>query len=200
MLVGKSSASGLRERCMIDWICLKCGRKLEVPDDRAGAEEPCPACGQFVQMPLTQVPIPPYPLTMTADGKIACPGDFTVGSPTDRAMKEEALSRYRLWRRWGMLIGLIPSLIVAAVLITLNIASQRSTDTSVLLLVVSSVAGLACAGAWGVYSVPAWGRSLADGLFLSALAREEPKLDYCENQLRCPRRHRGRARVWQPYR
>src|SRR5277367_250020 len=106
---------------MIDWICLNCGRKLEVADDRAGTEEPCPACGQLVRLPLTQVPIPPYPLTKTPDGTIASPGDYTVGSPIYRAEKQAVLERYRRWRRWGLMLGLVPSVLTAGVFGVLNV-------------------------------------------------------------------------------
>ena len=134
---------------MIDWICLKCGTKLEVSDERAGTEEPCPSCGQLVRLPLMQVPIPPYPLPKTPDGTISIPGDCTVGSPADRAERQAVLERYRRWRRRGMIIGLVPSVIVAGVLVVLNVANRSNTDQTVLTQVFQSVLGLACTACWG---------------------------------------------------
>jgi hypothetical protein len=134
---------------MIDWICLNCGKKLEVPDERAGAEEPCPACGKPVQLPVTQVPIPSFPLPRTPDGVVAIPGDCTVGSPFDRAERQAVVDRYRRWRRRGMIMGLVPSLTVAAVLVALNVANRGNAGESVLTQVFQSVFGLACAACWG---------------------------------------------------
>lgn len=134
---------------MIDWICLKCGQKLEVPDERAGTEEPCPACEQLVRLPLTQVPIPPFPIPRTPDGTIAIPGDCTVGSPADRAERRATVDHYRRWRRRGMIIGLVPSVIVAGVLVILNVINQSNVAQSLLTQVAQSVLGLACAACWG---------------------------------------------------
>jgi len=133
---------------MIDWICLNCGKKLEVPEARAGTEEPCPACGELVRLPLTPAPIPPYPPTRTG-GTIAIPGDFTVGSLAHRAESQAILARYRLWRRRGLILGLVPSVIAAGVIVLLNVVNQTQAGESAVSQLGHFASGLVCAAFWG---------------------------------------------------
>lgn len=165
---------------MLDWICLSCGCKLAVPDEHAGSAVPCPACSQLVRLPFTQVPIPPFPLPRSADGTVVTPGDFTVGSPVYRAENDAVLESYRRWRWRGLLIGLVPSLLLACGLSIRRLVNYNAAEESFLSLVLNAIFGLACAAGWGGLLGASLGTILSRWFIRSRLPADdsvEPSLD-----------------------